>query len=274
MRKIILSFDGDNFSEGAFEFARQLNEQNPVLLSGIFLPQIMFANPLSYEKGGKPVPAYVPLITDEYTEAVEIKIERFKILCLSNGILHTVHKDFSDYPLHELKRETRYADLLILGSETFYKEPGTRKPNFFLENMLHQSECPVIVIPEKFNFPQSVMLTYDGSRNSVYAIKQFAYLFPELNNKQAFIIFCGDKNGDFPEQSSIEELAARHFSDLAFFKLDMDFKESFARWAIQKPMPIVVAGSFGRSAFSQLFKKSFITEIITGYKTPVFIAHN
>ncbi len=274
MRKIILAFDGDNFSEGAFEFARQLNEQNPVLLSGVFLPQIIFSNPLSYAKGGKPVPVYTPLVYEEHADAVEKNIERFKMLCLSSGIEFRIHKDFSDFPLHELKTETRYSDLLILGSETFYKELGTTEPNVYLENILHHSECPVIVVPEKFNFPQSTILTYDGSRDSVFAIRQYAYLFPELNNKPALIIFSDNKNGDFPEQSNIEELAARHFSDLAFFKLDMDFKEYFASWTIQKPAPMVVAGSYGRSAFSQLVKKSFITEIIVDYKTPVFIAHS
>jgi hypothetical protein len=53
----------------------------------------------------------------------------------------------------------------------------------------------------------------------------------------------------------------------------MGFKEYVTSWTIQKPAPIVVAGSYGRSAFSQVFKKSFITEIIADYKTPVFIAH-
>jgi nucleotide-binding universal stress UspA family protein len=273
MRKIILAFDGDNFSEGAFEFARQLNEQDAVLISGIFLPRIIFSNPLSYAKGGKAVPVYTPLINDEYTDMVEKNIERFKMLCLSNGIEYRVHKDFSDFPLHELERETRYADLLILGSGTFYGELGTNKPNVYLENALHHSECPVIVIPEKFKFPQSVILTYDGSKDSVYAIKQFAYLFPRLTNKQAVIIFSDNKKDELPEKSNIEELAARHYSYLSFFKLAIGFKEYFSSWTIQKPAPIVVAGSYGRSAFSQVFKKSFITEIIADYKTPVFIAH-
>jgi nucleotide-binding universal stress UspA family protein len=273
MRKIILAFDGDNFSEGAFEFARQVNEHNPVLLAGIFLPQIIFSNPLSDAKGGKPVPLYTPLINDEYTGAVEKNIERFKMLCLSNGIEYRVHKDFLDFPLHELKTETRYADLLILGSETFYEELGITQPNVYLEDMLHHSECPVIVVPEKFNFCQSAILTYDGSSDSVFAIKQFAYLFPELNNTPTLTVFSDKKNGDLPDKSNIEELAARHFSDLVFFNLDMDFKEYFRSWTIQKSVPIIVAGSYGRSAFSQLFKKSFIAEIITDYKTPVFIAH-
>jgi nucleotide-binding universal stress UspA family protein len=273
MRKIILAFDGNNFSEGAFEFARQLNEQSPVLLSGIFLPRIIFSNPLSYAKGEKATPVYIPLLNEEETEAIEKNIERFKMLCLSNGIEHRVHKDFKDFPLSELAKETRYADLLILGSEIFYEKLGTMRPNVYLENALHHSECPVIVVPEKFNFPQSVIIAYDGSKNSVYSIKQFAYLLPELTNKRALVLFSDNEKEELPNRSNIEELAARHFSDLAFFTVDMDFKKYFATWTIKKSTPIVIAGSYGRSAFSQLLKRSFIAEIICDYKTPVFIAH-
>ena len=44
MRKILLVFDGINFSEGAFEFARRLNEKNQILVAGVFMPQVDFAN--------------------------------------------------------------------------------------------------------------------------------------------------------------------------------------------------------------------------------------
>lgn len=273
MKKIILAFDGDNFSEGAFEFARQLNEKDPVLLSGIFLPRMIFSGSASYANGGKAAPAYIPLINDEEDELVEKNIERFKMLCLHNSIEHRVHKDFSDFPLHELAKETRYADLFVLGSEMFYEELGVTSPNIYLQNTLHHSECPVVVVPEKFEFPQTIIIAYDGSKNSVYAIKQFVYLFPQLTTKKALVLFSDTENGELPEKSNIEELLARHFSDLAFFTVDMDFRKYFATWTIKKSMPIVVAGSFGRSALSQLFKKSFITEIITTFKTPVFIAH-
>ena len=40
MKKILLAFEGSHFSEGAFEFARKLNELSPVQLTGVFLPQI------------------------------------------------------------------------------------------------------------------------------------------------------------------------------------------------------------------------------------------
>jgi hypothetical protein len=43
MKKIILAFDGANFSEGSFNFARKMNEISPILLTGIFLPQVNYA---------------------------------------------------------------------------------------------------------------------------------------------------------------------------------------------------------------------------------------
>lgn len=53
MRKILLAFDGSHFSEGAIEFANQLNKRNPVLLVGIFLPLIDYSALWSYSGGGK-----------------------------------------------------------------------------------------------------------------------------------------------------------------------------------------------------------------------------
>ena len=39
MKKILIAFDGTHFSDGAFEFARRVNELQPILLTGVFLPQ-------------------------------------------------------------------------------------------------------------------------------------------------------------------------------------------------------------------------------------------
>ena len=44
MKKILLVFDGINFSEGAFEFARRLNEKNKILATAVFIPQVNYAN--------------------------------------------------------------------------------------------------------------------------------------------------------------------------------------------------------------------------------------
>jgi nucleotide-binding universal stress UspA family protein len=273
MKKILLAFDGTHFSEGAFEFARRLNELKPVLLTGVFLPQAELANLWSYADGVGG-PSLIPLLESDESELVHQNIERFEKLCKSNGIDYRVHKDFFDFVLPELRKESRYADLLILGSEVFYENMGSGSPNEYLKDALHDFECPVLVVPEKYNFPEKNILAYDGSEESVYAIKQFAYLFPELTNRETLLVYADDDaEEDFPDKIQIEELAARHFKNLTFFKLNLNPKKYFSTWVSEKGSSILISGSYGRSGLSRLFKKSFIQEVIADHRLPVFIAH-
>jgi nucleotide-binding universal stress UspA family protein len=272
MKKIILAFDGTHFSEGGFEFARRLNELQPILLTGVFLPQTQLANLWSYahSEGG----LFIPLVEDSEAELVQKNISRFERLCQGNGIDYRVHKDFFDFAIPELKKESRYADLLVLGSELFYENIGTDSPGDYLRDALHDVRCPVLLVPEKFDFPKSIVLAYDGSEDSVFAIKQFAYLFPELTNKNAVLVYANtDVEEDFPDKIQIEELAARHFSNLTLVKLDVNPKKYFSSWILDQGSAILVSGSYGRSGLSQLVKKSFVKEVIADHRLPVFIAH-
>ena len=169
MKKILLIFDGIHFSEGAFEFTRLLNEGQPVLLTGVFLPQADYASFLNYGDAIS-APLYIPVM-EVNEEIINKNISRFKALCQKHGIEYRVHEDYLDVALPELKRETRFADLLIIGSETFYNYTGIREPNEYMQDTLHGAECPVLVIPEKFRYPVNNILCYDGSESSVYAIK-------------------------------------------------------------------------------------------------------
>lgn len=273
MKKIILAFDGANFSEGAFNFARRMNEISPVLLTGIFLPQINYSALWSYSSAAIGSGVVIPMLEEDDAATIEQHIERFKSLCQSNGIEYRVHKDFTDFALPGLKLETRFADLLILASESFYEYLGVSEPNAFLKDAIHNAECPVLVVPEQYNFPEKNILAYDGSESSVYAIKQYAYLFPEFTDNKTILLYAGaDDETVLPEQQNIEELCSRHFTDLTLFKLGVDPKKYFAVWSSEKEGSVVVCGSFGRSSISMLFKKSFISDVIRDHKLPVFIA--
>lgn len=273
MKKILLAFDGPHFSEGAFNFARKMNELSPILLTGAFLPQIDYSALWSYSavaSGG----AFIPLLEEDDTATIVQNIERFKSLCQSNGIEYRVHKEFLDFALPELKNETRFADLLILGSESFYENIGVNEPNSYLKDAIHNAECPVLVVPEQFEFPEKNILAYDGSESSVYAIKQFAYLFPEFTDNKTVLIYARDnEESTFPDEQNIEELASRHFADLTFFKLGIDPKKYFALWSGEKKGSILVSGAYSRSAFSMMFRKSFVSDVIRDHKLPVFIAN-
>lgn len=272
MKKILLAFDGTHFSNGAFQFARELNELEPALVTGAFLPQVQAANLWSYADAMSG-PLLIPLVEERDTEVIKANMEKFETLCRKNGMEYRVHEDMYDFALPELKAETRFADVLIIGSEVFYENVGG-KLNDYLQDILHRSECPVIVVPEQYDFPKTNILCYDGSESSVYAIKQFAYLFPELTKRPTLLVYVHeDGKQDFPQQVNIEELVARHFNDLTLMKLDMSPAKHFSTWINNREGALIVSGAFGRSAISQLIRKSVVSEVIAAHKLPVFIAH-
>jgi nucleotide-binding universal stress UspA family protein len=274
MKKIIIPFDGSHFSKGAIEFAISLNQTEPILLSGIFLPQLDYAN-LWALSGGMAGAVLVPYMEDADIELIERNIERFSMLCVSNDIEYRIHKSIYGSPIPEIRHESRFADLLIIGSEAFYENLGTNEPNTYLKDTLRQAECPVVIVPESFTFPESVVLSYDGSESSVYAIKQFAYLFPQLTNKSTLLVTAGEPGTkqELPEESNIEELVARHFNDLTLMRVQLEPRKYFSTWLMYRKSSILVSGSFGRSAFSDFFKKSFISDVINTHRIPVFLAH-
>lgn len=274
MKKILLAFDGTHFSEGALQFARKLNDRQPVLLTGAFLPQVDYANLWSYSGGGTAGESYIPLVEDADAEAVQQNIKRFESFCHTNSIRFRVHKDYFNFTLPDLKKESRYADLLIISSEVFYKQAGINESNDYLKQALHDVECPVIIVPEKYDFPQSNILSYDGSESSVNAIKQFAYLFPEFTGHPTLLVYANNKNeNEFPDEQNIKELLSLHYPQLSWMKFEANPKIHFATWISEKKGAILISGSFGRSGFSMMFKKSFITDVISDHRVPVFIAH-
>jgi hypothetical protein len=274
MKKILLASDCTKFSEGAFEFARRLNKTEKILLTGAFLPQINFSNLWTFASGERGT-FLMPQPQPEEREAIERNIAHFEILCRRHDIDYTVHREFFNFALPEFKTETRFADMVILSSEIFYGTYGTVESSEYLKNALHETECPVVIVPEKFAYPETNVLAYDGSASSVFAIKQFAYLFPELcDNKTWLVTVDRDDKEGLPHEENIEELVGRHFSYISLIKLELDPDQYFSTWMeIEKAKPILVAGSYGRSFFSRVFKKSFVDEIIKKHKYPIFISH-
>jgi nucleotide-binding universal stress UspA family protein len=273
MKKILLAFDGTTFSEGAFAFAKWMNEKEKILLTGAFLPQVALANLWSMSGGAMNGPVYIPLVEEEDVAQIAHNMTRFKDLCEENGIAFTIHKDFNGFAVQELVAESRFADMLILSSEKFYESSGQAID--FLEDALHGVECPVIVVPEQFDLPTNIILAYDGEQSSVFAAKQFTWLFPDLCKLPSLLAYAGkDDNGHMPAEKNMEEWAGTHFSELTMAKLDEDGRKYFTDWFRDKKNTLLVTGSFGRSAISRVLRKSFTSDIIALHSTPVFIAHN
>jgi len=272
MKKILLTFEGGNFPQETLEFVRCLNTLSPVLLTAAFVPEVDYAHLMS-QSGGIAGAAYIPQVADE-DEVIERNSALLEEFCREHVIQHVVRTDRLDFALPSIRKEARFADLMALSSRHFFENINDVQPNSYMKEILHSVECPVLLLPEKSDLPGSIILAYDGTPSSIYAIKQFAYLFPELSDIPAHLVFVSGKNDEpFPDATLVEELAGQHFKDLHLVKLNMPPYDFFNDWITGKENPWLVTGSYGRSELSQLFSKSFIAGMIRGHKIPVFIAH-
>jgi len=209
MKKILLVFDGNHFSEGSFRMANFINEYEPVLATGVFLQSVDYRDIIGYSGIGSGSSVTItPAQTDEST--ILKNIATFETRCTHAGMEFRTHKDTDLFALEELQRETRFADLMILSAELFYNNIGDEQPNDYLKKVLRQTECPVMLVPEEYELPTKVMLTYDGNPDSVFAIKQFTYLFPQFYQWETRLVTLEEKGEAIPHQELIQELATKH----------------------------------------------------------------
>jgi len=274
MKKILLPFEGSNFPVETLEFVRRLNSLSPVMVTAAFVPQVDYANLWTYT-GGITGGAFLPMPGEDEADLIETNCKRVEAFLKETDIRYTAHIDRLDFALPSIRKETRYTDLLALSSMHFFENISKDQPNTYMKEILHTSECPIVLLPEKAGLPGSVILAYDGSASSVYAIKQFAYLFPEFRDIPAILVHIREKReSSIPDESLIRELVSLRFSDLTFENLDMVEEEFCHSWITTRYRPWMVTGSFGRSELSRLFSKSFIARLIREHNVPLFIAHH
>ena len=273
MKKIIISLDGQHFPKGSFGFIKSINLENKILLAGVFLSPVDYSKLLAYTglEGVTIMPEW--LVKNEDDVLVNKNISLFTEACIAEGIEFRIHKDTDLMAISSLIEETRFADVLFISSDLFYANVSKQQPNFYLEEVLKRAECPVMLVPENYQEPRQVVLAYDGNESSVFAIKQFAYLFPELAKKETILLSILPHEDEMPEYSLVTELVSRHYPNLKLQSLHLKHKKDFTAWLSGNPNSVVVMGAFARSIFSQLFKKSFASDVIHDIKMPLFISH-
>jgi hypothetical protein len=272
MNKVIIPFDGKHFSKGAFSLACHLNAKSAIMLTGIFLPEVDYAK-IFFFPAAFAAPSYIPLAEDFSDEKINSTIELFTRLCQRHQINYRAHRDVKIPSIAELSNQSRFADLMIIGSEVFYTK-GSAGPFEYLKAALNKAECPVMIVPEQFNQPSQVIVAYDGTASSAFAIKQFVYLFPEDCKLNTTLVYLGDHSQHIPGAELIEEWGAAHFEKLVVRKITRDEEDSFDDWLAEHWNPILVSGSFNKSGLSELFHKSFVLRTIMQHKMLVFVAHH
>lgn len=277
MKKILIVFRSYHYSGSVVEWLRRMNENAPLLATGIFLPASAFASVFSYAATANAAAetGYFPAVDKEEAGEIEKEMSMFEQDCIANGIECRLHPGRFNLTLPDLRLESRFADLMLISGESFFGNDPEKDRIDQVRDIVQCSECPVLIIPEHFIFPQSVILAYDGSENSVFSIRQFTYVMKELTGLPTLLFYAsGDEYlKELPHRDEIIELTARHFSDLTTRKIELEPKEFFKDWIENRKGSLLVSGSFGRSDLSQFFRKSFASDLVLGHHIPVFVAH-
>src|SRR5664279_968971 len=272
MKKILLLCDGDNFPSGATRFIRNIRDKEPVYV------KVLFINPIDILEmipvGFIPVSGPYEKLKAEEKLLVEKSREKFISAFENAGIKYEIHPHIGEWNRELFVRESRFSDLVVISEELFCANVMEAQPNYFMIEALRASECPVVVVPENFKRLDHLEFAYDGGKESMFAIRQFTYLFPDLTELPAEFVHIKDEEKDeIPERALLGEYTFSHFESQHTSKLHFDPKKYLTAWLGTKKNVFLVSGSFSRSAVSNTFKKSFSEHVIAEHSCPIFIAH-
>ena len=271
MLKIIVALDGQHFSESTLNMAKWLNSNSEILLTGVFLNPIDYREIIAFNDMGVGSPIF-PLTVAVDEKVTQVTMKKFKTFCNKHHLNFAMHKDTGLFALDELLMETRFADCLLLSSELFYENIDKDQPNEYLRKILHQAECPVILVPEEYEEPETLVIGYDGKSSAVHALKQFAYLFPNCTKMETTLFNLADDKEEFPQLNLLQELVECHYESFTIESIPQK-PEVFQKWLGENHNYLLVTGAYGRGELSLLFKKSFINGIIKAQRVPIFVAH-
>jgi hypothetical protein len=278
MEKILLAIDAINPDKDALEFSCYLGRLTKSKVTGVFLENLSTdEKPVLKQMHGM---AYVDWEIDERSdehkarmELIEKNISLFKEGCSSRGVNYNLHRD-RGIPARELIEESRFADVLVIDGETSFNKRYEGTPTEFVKDILKKAECPVIIAPQRFDAIDEITFTYDGSSSSVFAIKQFTYLFPQLHDKKVTIIQANE-NGEWQDlhKYKFKEWLKEHYTDLHFEGLKGNPDTKLFDYLFERKNTFIVMGAYSRNALSQFFKRSHADILIKTVTQPIFIAH-
>ncbi|MHA4808616.1 hypothetical protein ACX0G9_10950 [Flavitalea flava] len=278
MDKILLALDPQNINMSSIDFACYLASLTRSHLTGVFLEDLYFGERLVMKiVQGSPyinsASGSSSLVEKKETRITEEIIRTFKVACDCRGVQTRVHRD-RGVPSTEIVEESRFADIVVIDPETSFTQNNEVLPGRFVKEVLVEAECPVIISPYSFESIDDILFSYNGSKSSVFAIKQFTYLFPELKDKKAIVISVFRDGGEaLEEQFKMKEWLKNHYSHVEFVILKGEPSDQLFAYLIERKNGIVVMGAYGRTMLSRFFKPSHARLIVKTVNLPIFIAH-
>lgn len=278
MQKIIAAFDGLKYSKSTENYSIYLAKQTSSQLVGIFMDDFLYNSYNIYD-----------LVVNQQASEKKLKMyedkdmftrhkaaEKFKKLCQKAELEYTIHHD-KNFAIQELKHESIYADLLIIDSKETLTRHREKLPTRFIRDLLGDVQCPVLLVPQKYEPVEKIILLYDGEPSSVYAIKMMSYLLPQLKELDTEVISVNPAKATpyLPDNVLMKEFMKQHYPKAKYTILKGNAEDEIVKYLKKlQGNSLVVLGAYRRGTVSRWFRESMADVLMKEIKFPLFIAHN
>ncbi|RYF87541.1 MAG: hypothetical protein EON98_00210 [Chitinophagaceae bacterium] len=275
MEKIIVVLSAHKPDIASIDFACRIAALTGSKLTGLFVENLYYHSPVS-SMGEKPY--FQAVQQEEGGSVVTTDTDQVVRLFVAECSLHQVAAETyidKGEPIQEVIYESRFADLLIVDPKINFYDRVEQLPSHFTKEILSSAECPVLLAPDKSIDIEEIVFCYDGSPSSVFALKQFTYLLPQLKNKKAILLEVNSSGKEeFNEDHRrIMNWLRAHYESVSYQGLKGTAKDELFIWFFMKTNKLAVMGSYGRTALSKFFKHSTADTLIRTIDLPIFITH-
>ncbi|QOR75932.1 MAG: hypothetical protein IMW88_11595 [Thermoflavifilum sp.] len=269
MLKILLYTDGMYFKPEILNFPAYLANITHTKIMEVYMDDMLNTALWYDQRTFVTLPGQIA--ERERYEVIEKNFQKMQLEADKKGILI---RPFEDGTVTQefLFKHMRYADLLLLDIHSL-NNPSEDIVRFkFLRDILMYGECPVILFSSNIDHIDEIIFGYNGTPSSVFAIKQFSYLFPALMDKPLRAIYAQETEKMQDKKLLIDWMNA-HYMDAYYEETSEKLLNSFLTSYEQKKQIIGVMGSFGRSMLSQMLHKSEALHLMKMLPIPLFISH-
>jgi len=278
MEKILIAIDSRNLEVDTVRFACHLAKITESKLTAVFLEDERSRRQMAFAAIAGPDALVERTVVELEWEESQVhhlrdkNIVRFKQFTAEEGVLSTVYLD-RGVPVKDLITESLFADVLVLGANTF-SDFADEPPTDFVKRIVHDSGCPVIIAPETFNDIDDILFCYEGGRSCLHAMKQFAYLFPGLTGQRVKVIDLKPEEPEPIEQARVIAWLKTHFEEVEWIRLGRLETEAFFSFLREKAGDLVVMGAYGKGLLASFFTEDTGLGIVRTTPVPLFIAHH
>lgn len=277
MKKFIAAFDGLKYATSTRDYALYLSKLTSAHLVGLFLDDPTYSSHKIYDAITQEGIAENK-IKEYAVEDAELRkkaADDFEEHCRNNKLEHSIHHDHHVASV-DILHESNFADLLIINTKETFTHYTEKIPTRFIKDVLSSSKCPVLLTPSKFHTIEKIVLLYDGEPSSVYAIKMFSYILPQLKFIETELLCINAPTSDLhlPDNKLIKEWMKKHFADAQFTVIKGWAEEEILKQIKQtKENTLIVIGAYSRGLISNWLKNSMANVLMKEINFPMFIAH-